>query len=324
MENIYIFKSGELKRIDNTIVLITEEKNINIPVKNTESIKIFSEITLNKSFLSFCSENRIPIHFFTKTGTYKGTYYPEEKNQLGNIFLKQAEFYTDLNKRLELAKLFVFGEIMSIKKVLDNYRKKRENKIDFKKITIETAEARSINKLMSIEGYVREEYYKNFDSIISKKDFIFEKRTKRPPKNEVNALISFGNTILYSDTLKNIYNSHLDARIGYLHSTNERNFTLNLDISEIFKPIIIDEIIFYGINKNIFKKNNFEKHQEGIYLNDSGKKSFILLYEQKLKETKEMENGKYLSYKTLMQREIKKLENHLTEKEKYFPYTEVR
>lgn len=323
MNSIYIVTPGELKRNDNTLMLLSKNKKIILPIENVEDIKIFSEVNVNRNVLNYVSRYGIPIHFYDSLGRYTGTYYPVESNHNGKIFLNQVEFYNNSEKRLELAKLFVFGEIMNIKNNMDNYSKKINNKINFKEITLKIEKCRTIETLMAIEGYTREEYYKNFDSIISKDNFKFEKRSKRPPRNEINSLISFGNTLVYSDVLKNIYCSHLDPRIGYLHSTNDRGFTLNLDVAEIFKPLIIDSIIFYAVNKGLFKKNHFKNINDGVYLNEAGKKLFISLYEERIDYTVEIKSMKrFMSYKMLMQFELSKIEHHLLGDKKYFPYVE--
>src|SRR5690606_32259146 len=103
----------------------------------------------------------------------------------------------------------------------------------------------SVEELMAVEGHAREAYYSTFDYIIGDDDFRFEKRSQRPPLNRLNALISFGNSLCYTIALSEIYKTYLDPRIGYLHATNFRRFSLNLDLAEIFKPIFVDHLIFY-------------------------------------------------------------------------------
>ena len=101
-----------------------------------------------------------------------------------------------------------------------------------------------------------------------------EKRTRRPPKSKINTVISFGNGLLYTVVLSEIYKTHLDPRIGFLHATNFRRFTLNLDVAEIFKPIIVDRTIFYLLNKQMLKKQHFMKELNQVYLNKKGRELF--------------------------------------------------
>ena len=127
---------------------------------------------------------------------------------------------------------------------------------------------------MAIEGNIRNEYYHCFNKIIKNPEFEFSIRSRRPPRDNINALISFGNSLLYTTILGEIYQTQLDPRIGYLHSTNERRFTLNLDIAEIFKPIIVDRTIFSLLNKEVLTTSDFETNFNGILLSENGRKKF--------------------------------------------------
>ena len=173
----------------------------------------------------------------------------------------------------------------------------------------------------SIEGNIRDMYYKGFDEITGNKDFVFKKRTRRPPKNELNALISFGNSLLYVLVLSEIYKTHIDPRIGYLHTTNFRRFTLNLDVAEIFKPIIIDRIIFTLIGKKMITKNDFEEDLGGILLKEKGRKTFVQEFDRRLASTiKHRELKRNVSYRRLIRMELYKLEKHLIGEKEYEPY----
>ena len=108
-----------------------------------------------------------------------------------------------------------------------------------------------------LEAQIRKDYYSCFDLFIKRDEFVFEKRSKRPPQNEVNALISFGNTVLYNYIATEIQKVNLDVSVGFLHSTTNRTKTLNLDIAEIFKPLIVDRVIFSLINKNEINLEHF-------------------------------------------------------------------
>ncbi|SHM76414.1 CRISPR-associated endonuclease Cas1 [Caldanaerovirga acetigignens] len=174
---------------------------------------------------------------------------------------------------------------------------------------------------MAIEGNIRENYYSSFDRILEDPDFEFFKRSKRPPENNLNTLISFGNSLVYTIILSEIYKTHLDPRIGFLHSTNFRRFTLNLDIAEIFKPIIVDRVIFTLIGRKIINRNDFEKDFEGLILKEKAKKEFIKELEAKLSATfNHRELGKNISYRRLIRLEFYKLEKHLMGEKKYVPF----
>ncbi|MFQ6052161.1 MAG: type I-B CRISPR-associated endonuclease Cas1b, partial [Candidatus Hydrothermarchaeota archaeon] len=268
-KTIYILSSGELHRKQNTLYFESEErKRKYVPVENTKELMIFGEVSLNKKLLEFLSQQEITLHFFNHYGYYVGSFYPREHYNSGHMILKQCEFYLDEERRLNLARKFVSGAILNIKKVLSYYQNRNvEVSSSLKKIeNLESSLSyqRGIDELMAIEGNVRDIYYQSFDKIINNEDFQFGERSRRPPRNRLNALISFGNSIVYTAALSEIYKTHLDPRIGFLHTSNFRRFTLNLDLAEIFKPIIADRVIFYLLNKGILKSSHFIKALKGV------------------------------------------------------------
>ena len=321
-KDIYIFENGELKRKDNTIYFEGEEKKKFIPIEQTNNIWIYGEVNLNKRFLDYASEKGVCIHFFNYYGYYTGTFYPREHLNSGFVILKQAEFYLDNNKRLNIAKEFIKTAAMNMLVILKYYKNRKADLEEEINIITEKMKmingAKDINELMAYEGNIRERYYKCFDKIINKPGFEFEKRSKRPPLNKLNSLISFGNSMMYAEVLSEIYNTQLDPRIGYLHSTNERRFTLNLDVAEIFKPIIVDRAIFTILNKNILNEIDFMKELNGILLNESGKKKFIQEYNNKLFTTiNHAALNSEVTYKRIIRMELYKLQKHITEGKEY-------
>lgn len=324
--DVYIFENGELKRKDNTVYFEGENKRKFIPIEETSNIWIYGEVDLNKRFLDYASEKGVCLHFFNYYGYYTGTFYPREHLNSGFVILKQAAFYLDSDKRLNIAKEFIKTAIMNMIVILKYYKNRGTllegeiNDINEKNKMID--EVSSVNELMAYEGNIRELYYKCFDKIINKSEFQFEKRSRRPPLNKLNSLISFGNSMMYAEVLSQIYNTQLDPRIGYLHSTNERRFTLNLDVSEIFKPIIVDRTIFTILNRNIINDGDFMKELNGILLNDSGKKKFIQEYNKKLFTTiSHAALNNEVTYKRIIRMELYKLQKHITEGKEYKGFT---
>ncbi|MDW7973369.1 MAG: type I-B CRISPR-associated endonuclease Cas1b [Thermodesulfovibrio sp.] len=323
--SIYIFSDGELKRKDNTLYFETDEGKKYIPVENTREILIFGEVTINKRLLEFLTESEIILHFFNYYGYYVGSFYPREHLNSGYMILKQAEHYLDSVKRMSLAQKFVYGAVENIKKVLNYYENRGKALSDtiakIEEIASEIPKCENTEQLMAIEGNIREKYYQAFDIILDNEHFIFEARTKRPPKNRLNALISFANSLVYTTCLSEIYQTHLDPRIGFLHATNFRRFTLNLDVAEIFKPIIADRVIFSVVNKGIIKAQHFEKKLDGIVLNDKGKQLLIQEMDERLRSTIQHRRlGRHVSYRQLIRLELYKIQKHLMEEEEYKPF----
>lgn len=322
---IYIFSDGELKRQDNTLKFRCEETNRFLPVEDISDIFVFGEVDINKKLLELLSQKEIVMHYFNYHGYYMGTFYPREHLNSGYMTLKQAEFYLDSEKRLEIARIFVKGALKNIRQVLKYYAnrgKDLENNINkIREYEQQINACPDTAELMATEGNARECYYKAFDIIIGNDDFTFEQRTRRPPKNHLNSLISFGNSIMYTLVLSEIYKTYLDPRIGFLHATNFRRFSLNLDIAEIFKPILVDRVIFSLLAKKMVTKKDFESGLEGIVIKDRAKKLFVEELDNKLKTTiKHRDVGREVSYRRLIRLELYKLEKHLMGEKEYEPF----
>ena len=321
-KTIYIFSSGELSRKDNTIYFENDEGRRFIPVEDTGEIMIFGELDLNKKLLEFLSVKEITLHFFNYHGYYMGSFYPREHLNSGYMTLKQAEHYLDEEKRLIIAQELVRGASKNIRQVLKYYHG-REKNVDSKIKAVENLlasieECKEISALMALEGNIRDHYYQAFDEIVGNPDFAFQVRSRRPPKNFLNTLISFGNSLMYTICLSEIYKTHLDPRIGYLHATNFRRFTLNLDVAEIFKPIIVDRLIFTLLGKKMITKDDFDRFTEGIMLKEKAKKCFVENLDEKLKTTiNHRDIGRPVSYRRLIRLELYKLEKHLMGEKEY-------
>jgi CRISPR-associated protein Cas1 len=170
---------------------------------------------------------------------------------------------------------------------------------------------------MGIEGQIRKLYYESWHLIITE-PIDFAKRERRPPPNPVNALISFGNGIMYSAVLSEIYQTQLNPTISFLHEPGERRFSLSLDISEVFKPLLVDRIIFSLLNKKIIQEKHFDKSLNMCYLSDEGRRLFLKEFDEKLKTTIYHRTlKKQVSYQTLIRLECYKIVKHLLQDKAY-------
>ncbi|MCL6633564.1 MAG: type I-B CRISPR-associated endonuclease Cas1b [Alicyclobacillus herbarius] len=324
--SVYLFSDGCLRRKDNTLVFEGAEGNRYLPVQNIQEIYLFGNVELTKNLLEFCSQKEILLHFFnSEYDYYMGTFYPREHFNAGYVTIKQAESYLHPDKRMDLARRFVEGAAKNMLAVLRYYHNRGKD-VDERMELIESLLDRvgatsEVPQLMALEGNIREHYYQAFDAILEDENFTFERRTRRPPRNELNTLISFGNAVLYSTVLRETYKTHLDPRIGYLHTTNFRRFSLNLDVAEIFKPILVDRVIFTVIGKRMIAKRDFETKLQGIMLKDSGRKTWLTEWAKRLDTTiRHRSVGREVSYRTLIRMELYKIEKHVVEGIEYRPF----
>lgn len=323
---LYIFSSGTLRREGNTIVFIKGdgEKRF-VPVTSISEIYFFGEITLNKKILEFLAANEIIAHFFNYYGFYVGSYYPRSHYNSGFMIIKQAEHYLDKNKRMVLARKIVEGALQNMQRVLTYYASRNCDTTqaieDLKKFQAMVNNSKSVEELMGLEGNARQTYYQAFNKIIKDENFLYRERTRRPPKSRLDCLLSFMNSLLYISVLREIYMTHLDPRIGFLHESNFRSFSLNLDVSEIFKPIIVDRTIFTIVNRCMLGKQHFMEELEEVLLNDRGRELVTKEFERKMETTiLHRQIRRKVSYRRLIRIELYKIEKHLMGECEYVPF----
>lgn len=317
----YIMKSGRIRRKDNTVFFESDESKKVLPINDIDDMYIMGEVDFNSNALNFLGKNKVMVHIFDYYGNYSGSFYPKEYLLSGFTIVKQVEKYLDPTQRLQIAKEFIRGASFNILKNLKYYQNRKGNLeqiIEAVEIERERiGQAKDIQHLMSVEGRIRETYYRAFN-IITDNKFPFIQRIKHPPDNAMNAMISFGNHLMYTAILREIYQTQLNPTVSYLHEPGARRFSLALDISEIFKPIIVDRVIFSLINQNIITEEDFEKELNYCYLNETGRKKFIKAFDEKMASTiQHRKLNKTMSYKTLIQIECYKLIKHLTDIEEY-------
>ncbi|WP_291560597.1 MULTISPECIES: type I-B CRISPR-associated endonuclease Cas1b [unclassified Clostridium] len=321
----YITSMGELTRKDNSLCFRKDGKNVYIPIENTKEIYCLSEVSINTKLLDFLSQNNIIVHFFNYHGGYSGTFYPRERYNSGRLLVAQVDAYK--NNRLEIAKGIVSGIGQNIAEVLYHYYKhdKKEVKetIDWinNEFIINLDKAKDIKQLMQVEGEVWQRFYSEFKHILPE-DFILNKRVKRPPDNPINALISFGNTLLYGKTIAAIYNTHLDQRISFLHEPSEGRFSLSLDISEVFKPVIVYKTIFELVNrKKLQVSKHFDKKVNYCLLNEEGRKIFITAFEERMETVfVHPKLKRKISYRTAIKLDCYKLIKFILEGKEFNPF----
>lgn len=321
MKDLYLFNNGRLQRKDSTIYLVLEDgTKKTVPIEQVENLHIFAEMDFNTSFINLLNQKDVSLHFYNYYGYYSGSYVPRRKKVSGFVDVNQAAHVLDLNKRLYIGQQFVYS---AIHHMLRNMRRHKEEVGELISEIIalkeKVADAQDIQTLMGIEGKVRYTYYQSFNHIIKNPDFNFRKREKRPPTDPINALISYGNSLMYTAVLSEMYKTQLNPTISYLHEPGSRRFSLSLDLAEIFKPLLMDNLIFTLINKKMIRLEHFEYVEENIcFLNDTGRKIFITEFENRMRTTiKHRKLNRQTSYRFLIRLECYKLIKHLIGDEDY-------
>lgn len=331
--NFYIFNPGIIERKDNTLKFTPvaydeNEEEIKqqprfIPIEDVAELYAFGSLRANSALFNFLGQKDIPVHFFDYYENYTGSFMPRGGLLSGKALLAQAAAFQNKKKRVEIARKFIIGAAWNMLMNLNYYNRRGKDLqkvIDtIKQHTNTLSNANQVDEIMGIEGNIRQAYYTAFDIILD--DFNMGTRTKQPPENEVNTLISFGNMMCYTETLRSIHQTQLNPTISFLHSPGERRYSLALDISEIFKPIIVDRVIFKVLNKHALNISHFDNKLNRCLLNEKGKKIFVKAMEERYNETfRHRSLGRNVSYKHLIKLECYKLLKDIMGIEEYKPF----
>lgn len=313
-----------MKRKHNTFYFIDENNDTkSLPIHQIDNIYVFGVLDMNTRFLQMLNQHEVTMHIFNYYGFYAGSFYPRQQRVSGFTIVNQSKHYLDSDKRLFIAKQFVKSSVFHMLRNLRRYKNKGEVEKIIAKITEYESmidHMTTVPELMGIEGTIKQHYYAAFNFFLSK-DFAFDERTKQPPKDPLNALISFGNSLCYTKVLAEIYKTHLDPTISFLHEPSTKRFSLSLDIAEIFKPLIVDPVIFTLINKRILHvEKDFEYIDDMVLLNDQGRKKFLAEWMKKLQTTiRHRKLKRNTSYQYFIRLECYKLIKHFIGDQHYKP-----
>ena len=323
--SFYIYNNGQLSRRDNTIKFIDETgSSRSIPIETVDDINVMGEMNFNSNLINYISRYGICIHFVNYYSFYSGSYYPREKLVSGELLVNQVENYSNVEKRLNIAKKFIDGASSNIYRNLRYYNGRGKDVEQYMKdimyIKSKINKSRSISELMGYEGNIRKKYYAAWNVIVDQ-EIDFKKRVKNPPDNMINTLISFVNSLIYTRVLSEIYKTQLNPTISYLHEPGTSRFSLCLDIAEIFKPILGDRLIFSLLNKTQITEKSFTKNLNYLHLTQDASKLIVAELDNRLKQTiKHKELNKNVSYEYLIRLECYKLVKHLLNEKEYEPF----
>ena len=235
--------------------------------------------------------------------------------------VKQVKSQIDFENRIRIAKEIVKTAAENINRNLKYYNTRevelREPISEIKYLITKIDEQEDVSSLMGIEGNIRKIYYDQWTKIINQ-DVEFEKRVKRPPDNMINTLISFLNSMMYTTVLSEIYKTQLNPTVSYLHEPGNKRFSLALDIAEVFKPLIVDRMIFSVLNTNHITENDFNQKSNYLELTDKGLRKLLADYDKRLEKIiKHKALGREVSYRYLIRLECYKLIKDITREKEY-------
>lgn len=329
MTILYLTEQGaSLIKRGNRIVLIKGEKEISsYPIHLIERVNVYGRINISIPLLLHLAEREVDVSFFNGTGIYRASLGGKMP---ANVLLRvqQVRRYEDQQWRLRTSQQFIKAKIRQMKGCINSYRKnysvpELENILATLSTTYDKIErTTSIQELMGWEGISSKAYFEAFGMML-RISHPFKGRTKRPPRDWVNSLLSLGYTLLASELSYLIEAASLDPYVGYLHELRYGRKSLVYDLCEEFRHSLIDPMILRIINLRIIGENDFVKEDESFRLKPELFRRFIEEYHRRLQKTAiKLGNGKLLTWKNLLEEQVHEMRESIEKNRLYRPFDE--
>lgn len=277
----------------NVVVSVDKEERFRIPIMNVESIVTFGYMGASPGVMKLCMDNNVSLVFMSPQGRFIGRVQGATK---GNVLLRKKQYALseDENVALHLAKLFITGKVFNTRSILQRFL--RDNgadeeveyavkQLDWRKKCIQQAETMDI--LRGEEGRAANTYFDVFDHLIlhQKEDFSFNGRSRRPPKDEVNAMLSFVYTLIANDVAAALESVGLDPYVGFMHTLRPGRTSLALDMMEELRAYLGDRLVLSMINrKQITKRDFIRQNDESLVMSDSCRKELLNTWQKRKME----------------------------------------
>lgn len=281
---------------DNIVLLKDNTRVGRIPLHNLESIVTFGYMGASPALMGYCVEQNISIAFLARNGRFKARVVGMSR---GNVVLRKKQYRLSEceESSVLIARNFIFGKVYNSKWILERMTRDhalRINVDEFKEtsnaLTDILEKIRSCDNLESLrgwEGQAAVKYNQHFNQMIlqQKDDFYFYQRTRRPPLDNVNAMLSFAYTLLANDVASALESVGLDAYVGFLHRDRPGRVSLALDVMEELRHVYADRFVLSLVNKRVMNKEHFIKKENGaILMTDDGRKEFLSHWHNKKQE----------------------------------------
>lgn len=281
---------------DNIVLLKERETLGRLPLHNLESVIAFGYTGASPALMGYCADRDISLVFLNMNGRFLARVIGKSR---GNVVLRKNQYRMSDNEifSAKIARNFIIGKIYNHKWILERMTRDYPMRIDkaqFKEasqylsaVMIDVRNCEDLERLRGLEGQAATAYFKVFDQMIlqKKEDFYFHGRSRRPPLDNVNAMLSFAYTLLANDTASALESVGLDAYVGFLHRDRPGRASLALDVMEELRGVYADRFVISLINKRAINKEDFLKKENGaVIMTDDARKKFLTAWQNKKQE----------------------------------------
>lgn len=335
MGTVYITQDDAfIGKTDERLQVRSQKKTLlDVPMIKVDGVVVLGRATISPAALIELLERKIPLSFLTGTGRFLGRLEPPLTK---NIFVRSAQWKAAENspQAVHVVRSFIRGKLKNYRNTL--MRAQREtgdpNSNSIPKLAegiqrleqviapINTTE--NIDSLRGLEGAGSAAYFGCFQHLIRVEEFSFTTRQKRPPTDPVNALLSFGYSLLRHDVESALNIVGFDPYLGYLHTQRYGRPSLALDLMEEFRPLVVDAMVLAAINRRSLKLSDFttEPLSQAVSLSEEGRRTFLRSYEQKKQsQFKHPVMGKQCTYQEAFEIQARLLAKYLMGETEQYP-----
>lgn len=295
LNTLYVTGTNRYLSLDGENVVVFEDKEEvgRIPLHNLQSIVTFGYPGVSPALMGACAQRDVDLTFMSGSGRFLARVSGEVK---GNVTLRKQQYRVseDKTKSLAVARNFIFGKVYNARWILeraardyplrlDANRLKGKSKFLYQNLQ-QIRECNDTSKLLGLEGEAASVYFSVFDQLIlqQKEDFSFEERSRRPPLNKVNAMLSFSYSLLAGMCGFALEGAGLDPYVGFYHTDRPGRMSLALDIMEELRGVMADRFVITMINRRAIKNEHFIQKENGaVLLNENGRKLFLSAWQER-------------------------------------------
>lgn len=299
LNTLYVTSENSYLTLDGENIVVYEEKQEigRLPLHNLEGIVSFGYRGTSPALMGACADRNISLCYMTPQGKFLARVTGKIK---GNVILREQQYRSSQDEEvsLSIAKNCILGKIYNSRWVLERAIRDHGLQIDVEKVKSASdnlkksleyiKECQSKEQLRGYEGEAASIYFGVFDQLIlqQKKDFPFHGRNKRPPLDNMNAMLSFVYTLLTNTVASALESVGLDPYVGYLHTERPGRVSLALDMIEELRAVLADRFVLSLVNKKIVSGKSFKQKENGaVLLDDEFRKRLLAEWQSKKKET---------------------------------------
>lgn len=327
MSSLYVVQQGTIlaKEQGRFILKPPKEEELEVPIREVERILVFGNVQLSTAVISTCLNLHIPVVFLSQLGEYKGHLWSAETADF-NAELAQFQKLNDETFQLRMAKAIVWGKLMNSKQLLIRLNRKRELAEVAQAIEgiIEDINAlekvENLNVLRGYEGIAAARYFPAFGQLLLNPDFQFRERNRRPPKDPINSLLSFGYTLLFNNVMSLILTEGLNSYLGNLHRSDQKAPQLVLDLMEEFRSPIVDSLTITLVNRKMIRPTDFTwpNQEGGVYLVETARRLFLKHFEERMSsKIKHPDLQEQVSYRRAIHLQVQRYKKSLLQDTPY-------